>query len=76
MIWPLTVPITLVFKDSDAVELNGTVQIEVLGTAPGHNGEYPTTVSYIIWTSVQTTCECGADKVGCGGHSHWCPKYE
>lgn len=31
--------------------------------------EWPETVYNI-------KCECGSDKTGGPGHSHWCPKYE
>ena len=25
-------------------------------------------------TPISVRCECGADKLNLGGHSHWCPK--
>jgi hypothetical protein len=29
-----------------------------------------------IPSMVEKKCECGSEKAGVYGHSHWCPKYE
>lgn len=42
--------------------------------------DYPNYSEYSAkeWPEVifETRCECGSDKTGGPGHSHWCPKYD
>lgn len=44
------------------------------------SSEYPHYTDYPAeeWMSVVSIkkCECGSEKTGGPGHSHWCPKYE
>lgn len=39
-----------------------------------HYTDYPTEEWFGVYN--EKKCECGSDKTGGPGHSHWCPKYE
>lgn len=50
-------------------------------TSPGQDSlDYPHYSEYSSqeWfgSAIKTICECGSDKTGGPGHSHWCPKHE